>query len=133
MSSPRILTGCDLQDVGAVAAAVASFGERYLHRVYTADELAAVRPDDMPALAARFAAKEAVIKLVGLADGVDLLSIEVTNTVNGRPTVALSGPVAQAAAAQGIDAVDLSLSHTSEFAMATAVALADTTGEESAQ
>ena len=100
MPSPR--TGCDLQRVDVVSDAIRDFGARYLDRVYTPGEQASYATGGAASLAARFAAKEAVLKLIGTADGVDLRSVEIT-TVDGRPAVRLSGLAAELAERAGID------------------------------
>jgi holo-[acyl-carrier protein] synthase len=120
--SPR--TGCDLQRVDVVSDAIRDFGARYLDRVYTPGEQASYATGGAASLAARFAAKEAVLKLIGTADGVDLRTVEIT-TVGGRPAVRLSGLAAELAERAGIRAegIDVSLSHTGDLALAVAVGL----------
>lgn len=121
---PQPRTGCDLQPVDDVSDAIRDFGARYLDRVYTPGEQASYATGGAASLAARFAAKEAVLKLIGSADGVDLRSIEIS-TERGRPEVRLSGRAAELAEEAGIDAagIDVSLSHTSRLALAVAVGL----------
>lgn len=123
---PRPRTGCDLQPVDDVSDAIRDFGTRYLDRVYTAAEQASYAAGGPASLAARFAAKEAVLKLIGTADGVDLRSVEIrTPLPGGRPEVRLTGRAAELAEAAGLDAadIDVSLSHTADLAMAVAVGL----------
>lgn len=107
--------------------AIRDFGVRYLDRVYTPGEQAAYATGGPASLAARFAAKEAVLKLIGTADGVDLRSVEIRTPAegSGRPEVHLSGRAAELAAAAGLDAgtIDVSLSHTGDLALAVAVGL----------
>ena len=106
--------------------AIRDFGARYLDRVYTPAEQAAYATGGPASLAARFAAKEAVLKLIGTADGVDLRSVEIrTPVAGGRPEVNLTGRAAELAAAAGLDpaAIDVSLSHTDDLALAVAVGL----------
>jgi holo-[acyl-carrier protein] synthase len=123
-SSPVPRTGCDLQPVDAVSDAIRDFGARYLDRVYTPAEQASYAAGGAASLAARFAAKEAVLKLIGTADGVDLRSVEI-RTQAGRPEVHLSGRAAELAEEAGVDAagIDVSLSHTGDLAMAVAIGL----------
>lgn len=118
-----VRTGCDLQPVADVADAVRDFGPRYLDRVYTPREQEDCRRGGAASLAARFAAKEAVLKLIGEPDGVDLRSIE-TDTRQGRPVVRLRGRAADLAARAGLGDIDVSLSHAGGLAMAVAVAVA---------
>src|SRR3954453_14281178 len=121
-TAPRARTGCDLQRIDDVTDAIRDFGARYLDRVYTPPEQEAGRIGGPPSLAARFAAKEAVLKLIGTADGVDPREVEITHA-DGRPAVILSGLAATLAAEAGVGPIDLSLSHSGDHALAVAVAL----------
>jgi len=101
-------------------------GERFLARVFTAAERAYCLSRHRPAesLAARFCAKEAVMKCLGSgwATGLGFLQIEVQRDAAGAVRVALSGEAAARAAARSIRIVHLSLTHTGEVATAFAVA-----------
>ncbi len=125
-AASRARTGCDVQRIDDVAVAVRTFGARYLDRVYTPAEQDACAAGGASSLAARFAAKEAVLKLIGVrdsdTDGVDLRSIEIVSS-DGRPTVRLTGRAAALAAAADLGPIDVSLSHSGDVALATAVAL----------
>jgi holo-[acyl-carrier protein] synthase len=77
-------------------------------------------------LAARYAAKEALIKALGGSDGVRWTDIEVTREASGRPLFALSGTTAEAVADRGITMMHLSLSH--DAGLATAYVVAEATG-----
>jgi holo-[acyl-carrier protein] synthase len=125
-------TGCDLQRVDDVADAVTRFGARYLDRVYTPAEQSAYRSGGASSLAARFAAKEAVLKLIGTADGVDLRSVEIGTAQpgGGRPEVRLTGRAQVLADAAGLGPIDLSLSHTGDLALAVAVAVHESPSSE---
>ncbi len=119
--SPRI--GCDLADIDDVAHSISHFGDRYLDRVYTRTERQ--QTGDAPTrLAARFAAKEAVLKLLRTTAGVAYRDIEVVNDADGAPQLHLSGRAEQIAQEQQIGPVAISLSHERGFALATALALA---------
>lgn len=113
--------GCDVQSVAPVAQAVTDFGARYLNRIYTAAEQYDCRTGGATSLAGRFAAKEAVLKLLGHADGIDLRTIEILSQ-GRRPRVRLSGSAAALAAAERVDAIDISISHDAGLAFAVAVA-----------
>jgi holo-[acyl-carrier protein] synthase len=110
--------------VNRIEKTIARFGDRFLNRVFTAHELqyGAGRPH---VLAARFAAKEAVSKLLGCGiqhrDGVDWLEIEVLSSERGDPTLQLSGRAAARAEELGLHEIALSLSHTREHAIAMVV------------
>ncbi|WP_372734808.1 holo-ACP synthase [Nocardioides sp.] len=121
---PRARTGCDVQRVDVVTEAIGDFGARYLDRVYTRAEQDGCRLGGPASLAARFAAKEAVLKLIGTADGVDLREVEIL-TPTGRPEVRLRGRAAELAADLGLRAedIDVSLSHSGDLALAVAAAV----------
>ncbi|BDV29801.1 holo-ACP synthase [Microbacterium terricola] len=73
-------------------------------------------------LAARYAAKEALIKALGGSDGLHWTEIEITSEPSGRPWFTLAGSTAEAVAAKGIATVHLSMSHDGGFATAYVVA-----------
>lgn len=74
-------------------------------------------------LAARFAAKEAVLKMfgTGITRGIRLTDVEVVNDRSGRPRIALGGAAAELARKRGLRQIDVSLTHTDGLAIATAV------------
>lgn len=76
-------------------------------------------------LAARYAAKEALIKALGGSDGVHWTEIEVTPEASGRPWFTLVGSTAGVVASRGITAVHLSMSHDAGLATAYVVAESD--------
>jgi len=123
-----IAHGIDLVELGRIEQMLERHGERFLERVFTAREQAdaAAVKNRIEKLAGRFAAKEAVMKLVGTGwrDGVAWTDIEVVNDPLGRPQVRLGGKVKELADALRLGPVTLSISHTGNFAMASAVALA---------
>jgi holo-[acyl-carrier protein] synthase len=121
-TAQSVRTGCDLQRIDDVADAIRDFGDRYLDRVYTSAEKAAGRVGGPASLAARFAAKEAVLKVIGTGDGVDPREVEITQE-DGRPVVRLSGTAATLAARAQLGPIDVSLSHSGDHALAVAVAL----------
>jgi len=115
-------TGIDIAEVQRVADSIGRFGDRFLRRVFTADE---VRYCDSKAnrverYAARFAAKEAAMKALGTgwSHGVRWRDIEVGRQPGGRPTLIFHGKAAEFAAKLGTKNVALSLSHTAEQAIA---------------
>lgn len=79
-------------------------------------------------LAARYAAKEALIKALGGSDGVHWTDIEVASEPSGRPVFSLSGQTADTVAGRGIGALHLSLSH--DAGLAIAYVVAETGGPE---
>ncbi len=90
--------GHDLVDARRVAGVLARFGQRFLDRVFTADEQAYARTkaDPVPVLARRFAAKEACAKALGtgLGQAAAFREIEVIRTDRGQPALALAGRAA---------------------------------------
>ena len=96
-------------------------------RVFTDGELAyaALRRDPTERLAARFAAKEAVMKALGVGLGAFALrEVEVVrDDGSGQPALVLAGAAADLAAARGVSSWLLTLSHTDRVAQAIAVAL----------
>jgi holo-[acyl-carrier protein] synthase len=117
--------GVDLIEVERIQANIARYGDRFLSRIFTPAELAFCKGQPHQ-LAARFAAKEAVSKALGVgiqhADGVGWHEIEVVSDERGKPMARLSGRAAQRAQAIGIHELALSLSHTREHAIAMVVA-----------
>lgn len=79
-------------------------------------------------LAARYAAKEALIKALGGSDGVHWSEIEIASEASGRPVFALTGSTADVISTRGITAVHLSLSHDAHLATAYVVAEAADAG-----
>ncbi|MGI6604099.1 MAG: holo-ACP synthase [Firmicutes bacterium] len=119
-------TGIDIVEIERIRAAKERWGERFLSRVFTRLERAhcARRKEEDSSLAARFAAKEAVAKALGLGLGrFAWQEIEVVTLDTGRPLVRMTGLTLAAAQVQGVGRVLLSLSHTRQYAVAQAVAL----------
>lgn len=134
--APTVLVGTDLVLVDDIAASVAGFGQRYLHHVYAPTELAICATAGNPnahRLAARFAAKEAVIKALRPTDGFRYSDIEIVSATDGSPTVALHGAIGEHAARLGIATSSISLTHDGDYAAATYVAIATTQSQEGTQ
>lgn len=115
-------TGVDVAEVARIRAAIERFGNRFLNRVFTPEELryCTSKPNAAERLAARFAAKEAGMKAVGTGwrHGVTWHDLEVVRLPGGKPTLRLSGKVAEFAARLGCRQTHLSLTHTAEQAVA---------------
>jgi holo-[acyl-carrier protein] synthase len=115
-------TGVDITDVSRIKAAVERFGDRFLERVFTPEEVRYCTAKANPAerLAARFAAKEAGMKALGtgLRYGITWHDVEVVRQPGGRPAVRFSGKAAEFAERLGCKRAHLSLTHTAEQAMA---------------
>lgn len=122
-----IHVGTDVESVAEVEAALQRYGTRYSRRLFTDYEIDVCGPvvaSAAPRLTARFAAKEAVIKLLA-PNGVipRWRSIEVRADPGGAPRVRLRDEAAELARARGIDQISLSMSHGANIGTATAVAL----------
>jgi len=114
--------GIDIVELERVAAALERHGQRFIDRIYTPIEAAICR--GRPAeLAARFAAKEAVMKALGTGTrGVAWREIEVLLNRRGKPLVYLHGRARERAKEIDLDGLDLSMSHSRRYAVAFVVA-----------
>ncbi len=125
MLESRLVTthavGIDMIETDRVRGVLQRHPERFLSRVFTPEEVAFCR-GRVPELAARFAAKEAVMKALGTgARSVGWREIEVLPDRRGKPLVYLYGGAAERAEAIGLEAIDISLSHLDAFAVAVVV------------
>ena len=115
-------TGVDLIEIDRVAGVLERYGDRFLRRVFTPDEIAYCR-GRAPNLAARFAAKEAVMKSLGTGfRGVGWRDVEVVRAPSGAPSPRLHGRAKRRAQRLGVTEIGVSLSHSRGFALAFAVA-----------
>jgi len=120
-------TGIDLCGVGRIRKMIADHGDRFLARTYTEAEVAYARRRKKgfeETLAGRFAAKEAVMKALGTgwAQGVEFRGIEILNEPTGKPYVVLHGSTAERASVMGVTAWHITITHTEDLAIASAVA-----------
>ncbi|MBV9436602.1 MAG: holo-ACP synthase [Acidobacteria bacterium] len=115
-------TGIDICEVARIEQSIARFGEQFLRRVFTEQEIryCQSKKNSVERYAARFAAKEAAMKALGTgwAHGVVWKSVEVGREPRGRPTLLLHGKAAELAKEMGVTRVSLSLTHTETSAMA---------------
>ena len=117
----KLAHGIDVIEIARVRAVLERHGERFLRRVYTEDEVRYCR-GRVPELAARFAAKEAVMKALGTGvRGVGWRDIEILPNRRGKPLVFLYGRGAERAERIALRGLDISLTHSREYAMASAV------------
>ena len=120
--------GIDLVDFPRIEAMVERHGKRFIQRVFTEAEqaYAEANKNGIEKLAGRFAAKEAVLKLMGTGwrGKIAWTDVEVINNSSGQPEVTLSGEVEKIAGKLGIKHISISITHTANFAIASAVALA---------
>jgi len=119
-------TGIDIIEIARIKKAVARWGESFLHRVYTDSELKLYR--EKPAsLAARFACKEAVMKLLGTGRrGIHWREIETLSHPSGKPLLNLYGNAQSKASELGIKEIAVSLSHSKEYAIASVSGISET-------
>jgi holo-[acyl-carrier protein] synthase len=116
-----LVTGVDLIEIERVKNVFERYGDRFLKRIYTEGEIRYCR-GRAPQLASRFAAKEAVMKLLGTGiRGVHWSHIEVVRGRGQAPTIVLHGTALARAKRIGVEHVALSLSHSRDFAVATVV------------
>lgn len=119
--------GLDLARIGDVAEAVDRHGDRYLQRVFTDHELACCRREhgySHASLAARWAAKEAAIKVLRPpAERPEWRSIEVRRSDDGACALCLTGTAETLAQAAGITSLSVSLTHEEPYAAAIVLAV----------
>src|SRR5215469_17919430 len=98
-------TGIDITEVPRVAESIARFGDRFLRRVFTEEEIryCESKANRVERYAARFAAKEAAMKALGTGwnYGVRWRDIEVSRKPGQRPTIVFHGKAAEFAARLG--------------------------------
>jgi len=122
-----IAHGIDLVDCPRIEQMIQKHGERFVRRVFTDTEQAYAKANknEIEKLAGRFAAKEAVLKLIGTGwrGKIAWTDIEIINNAVGQPEVTVTGEVKRIAGELGIDHISVSITHTANFAIASAVAL----------
>jgi len=114
--------GIDVAEVERIRAVIESQKERFLHRVYTENEMAYCEQfkNKFERYAARFAAKEAAMKALGTgwSRGVRWRDVEVVRERGGRPGISLKGEAKKIADALGVKHIVLSITHTADQAIA---------------
>ena len=122
-----IAHGIDLVDFPRIEEMVKEHDKRFLDRVFTSAEQAYAdsNKNRIEKLAGRFAAKEAVLKLLGTGwrGKIAWTDIEIINNPAGQPLVTVSGEVKRLVDKLGIKQISVSITHTANFAIASAVAL----------
>jgi holo-[acyl-carrier protein] synthase len=115
-------TGIDVAEVPRIRRSIERFGDRFLQRIFTAGErrYCDSKANRVQRYAARFAAKEAAMKALGTGwnHGVRWVDCEVVRMPGGRPTITFHGRAGEFAARMGVKNAALSLTHTSEQAIA---------------
>jgi holo-[acyl-carrier protein] synthase len=115
--------GLDVVPISRMAGLLARHGERAEARLFSPGERADCGRRAQPAqhFAARFAAKEALLKALGAPPGLRWTEIEVRAAPNGAPALLLSGAAAAAASRRGVVAQHVSLTHAADVAAAVVV------------
>lgn len=121
--------GVDMVDCKRLERMIQRHGERFLARVFTEKELAYCqgRKSSVQHLAGRFAAKEAVLKVLGTGwrSGINWTDIEVRNLPSGQPKVYLTGRCREIADELGLTVIHVSISHIPTHAIASAMGEAE--------
>lgn len=114
--------GIDIVAVERIKIANNRWGEKFLKRVFTEDEIKYSLMKRIPYrhLAARFASKEALIKALGmgLTEIISLKNIEIVNSDTGAPSIILHGRLKEIISARGVSKIHLSISHDGDYAIA---------------
>ena len=113
-------TGIDMVEIARIKKVIARWEKRFLNRIYTDNELR-LYGKSLQSLAARFAGKEAVMKLLGTGRrGVSWRDIEVLAHPSGKPFINLYDRAQSKAHELGLKEITISISHTKEYAIASA-------------
>ncbi len=109
--------GVDIVSVGRIKAIYEKFGEKFLRKVFTENEIKYCfsHKNPFPHFAARFAAKEAVIKALNKPEGLRLKDIEIIKSIDGSPKIAISG---SCFGDREKTVINCSLSHEKNYAVA---------------
>lgn len=126
MKAPvRSSIGVDIVEIARLRRSSKKWGRQFLGKIYTARELAYAKSKRYPEqhLAARFAAKEAVFKALGEVERefVGWKNVEILNDPAGKPYLVWHGAAERARVKHGIQDAVVSLSHTENYAVATAL------------
>jgi holo-[acyl-carrier protein] synthase len=117
--------GVDVIECARIQHSIERFGDRFLHRVFTAGEIEYSMSMKFPErhLAARFAGKEAAVKAFGTGIGKTMgwRNIDIQKKESGEPFLVFSGGAKTCAAERGVTSAFISLSHTEHHAMACVV------------
>jgi holo-[acyl-carrier protein] synthase len=116
-----VAIGVDIVEIERVESASKRGGAHFLNRIYTETELKTCQ-DRPSSLASRFAAKEAVMKVLGTGGiGIAWREIEILTDDDGRPSVKLYGQALNKAGELNLKKVSVSLSDSKEYAVAVAI------------
>jgi len=121
-----VLAGIDIVEIERIRRAIENGGDAFIRRVYTPGEIEYCESrgaSRISSYAARFSAKEAVSKALGtgISQGISFQDIEVVNDGNGKPRVILRGEAEKRFRMLNGISMDVSLTHSKEYAAAYAV------------
>lgn len=123
--------GTDIVEIDRVRGMIDRHGDSFLQRCFTPEEIAYAdrHRDAAIRFAGRWAAKEAVVKVLGtgFVKGITFHDIEILPLPSGQPRVQLTGGAARIAESNGIESVLITISHARNYATATAIGI-DATG-----
>jgi holo-[acyl-carrier protein] synthase len=123
-----ISIGTDIIECVRIAQMIEKHGEVFLQRVFTQKEIqyCSSRKAANQHYAGRWAAKEAVLKVLGTgwAKGIQWTDVEIINEVSGAPTLVMKGKAAEIARERGIREVMITISHCRAYATAFATGIA---------
>lgn len=114
----------DLVELSRIESSINKFGENFLTRILTKEELEYLTPQrQLTFVAGRFAAKEACVKALGtgFAEGVGFQDISVTNNGAGAPVIKVSGRAKEVADALGAVSLHITITHTEKTAAAVVI------------
>ncbi len=119
--------GTDIVEIERIRGMLERHGSHFIDRCFTPDEIAYSQKhrDSAIRFAGRWAAKEAVVKVLGTGfiEGMTFHDIEIVSLHTGQPTVRLSGEAGRIAESMGIREIQITISHAREYATATAIGL----------
>lgn len=118
-------TGVDIVEISRIKQAARKWSDKFLKRIFTDRELEYAKGKSIPYqhLAARFAAKEAVLKAIGdsTIHRIEWRNVEILNDEHGKPLVNLSGTAKKIKQQKNISEIIISMSHTRAYAVANAI------------
>ncbi len=118
-------TGVDLVHIPRIKRAFEKFGDRFISRAFCPDEIAWClrKREPYQCFAGRFAAKEAFVKALGTGfrSGITLKQVCVSRLDSGKPELELHTRALEKARSLGVTGIHLSISHDTEYAVATVI------------
>jgi len=119
--------GIDLVDIERIENIINKWGHQFLKKVFTTKEIeyCQSKSASYQHFAVRFAAKEAVVKMLGKTEGISWQDIEVIKADNGRPGLLLLSQARIIAEKRGINNIQITLSHEKKMAVAQVIGEGD--------